>query len=150
MVSRLRIIGIVSIVLLLIGGTGFAWGSYQQATTTCESGHLLNVESVGAGESPDSSFERVSFDNVSAVEQRIFLEALTAEDNFSRTYEDAEFGNVSQAVVTYRGEQYLAQTMVNDCIGMKSTFIRIGGIILALIGAGGLALVTGWRRFKTP
>lgn len=150
MVSPLRSISILSIVLLLIGGTGFAWGSYEQATTPCESGYLLGVEYVEADESPDSSYERVSFDNLSAVEQRILLEALTGERNMSRSYEDSEFGNVSHAVVTYRGEQYLTQTVVNDCMRQRATFSRIGGILLALIGVGGLALVTAWRRFTAP
>lgn len=50
MVSPLRIISGVSVVLLLIGGIGFAWGSYEQAITTCETGYLLSLEYIEADE----------------------------------------------------------------------------------------------------
>ena len=146
MTSITRIIGAIGVVLLLIGGTGIAWGSYNQALYDCESGSSMSISNLTADETTAPQTEPVGFDNLSSVEQRIFLEAYTSPTNTAETYQNWPTSRFENArVVTYRGQQYRVQGLTSVCGIPPGTYIKYAGIASSIIGVGFLT-VTGLKR----
>jgi hypothetical protein len=139
-------VAIVGIVLMLFGGTMIAGGTYQQATSDCTSANGLHVtEAPGTG----SDDEATHFDDLSPVEQRIFLEAYTGENNSSREYEDwsrSWFDDVRS--VTYRGERFQVSVFTTACDQEDGPNLKHVGISTVLVGATVLAVPQIRRRSK--
>lgn len=74
-----RLVMVVGLVLLVGGIASGSWGVYQQATTTCESGYGVTIIPLEANETADPTAEHVAYSTLSATEQQIFRDILTAE-----------------------------------------------------------------------
>ena len=148
MPSIIKTVGLLGVIFLLVGGTAVAWGSYQQAANPCESGYQLSIDRSQVNETSDSRYERTTFADLSAVEQRIFLEAVTDTYNLSRMYQNtSQFTNISGKIVSYRNEEYVTQTVVSGCGVQPGTYTKLGGGLATFIGLGNLIFAGVWRRF---
>ncbi|MFC4450650.1 hypothetical protein [Halorussus aquaticus] len=135
----------VGLFALVCGGTLGAYGVYQQTTDTCESGTGLTVHRLAANETADPALERVAYENLSAAEQEVFREILTAET--TPVYQQSGvLDGLTRKVVTYRGGRYeTSRQFESDCFGAGETYAFLGGVVALLGGlvAGG---AYGWRR----
>ena len=139
MLSILRAIRVIGVILLLIGSSLGIVGISLQIMDTCESGSGITIHRLNANETPDASFDQVTYENLSTAEQRVFTEILTAETTPIYQNESAVYG-LSQKVVTYRGEQYETSVpFIADCFNSGMGFMFLGSIIAIL---GGVIVVT--------
>lgn len=147
MATTIRLAGIVGVALVLVGGAGIVGGGYLQTTDECISGTQLEIDRLSENTTEFSQSERVRFDTLTAVEQRIFLEAYTGQHDLSRIYQNwssSRFEGIR--VVTYRGTQYEIGEVVVDCgISSYVIYLKFGGRGSFLLGIGVLALTGGWR-----
>ena len=138
---------VIGLVLLLGGVASGGWGVYQQTTDTCVSGYGLTIIHLEANESADLTAEHVTYSNLSATEQRIFREILTAET--TPIYQNSTpLEGLTQKVVTYQGEQYVTSRLfVSDCANGWALF-KIWGGLTALLGGVIVVATSGWRRLQ--
>ena len=137
-----RIVGTTGLILLLIGGTGVVLGSYSQGVDNCESGSSISISSFVADDNTNSQIAPVPFDDLSPVEQRIFLEAYTRTHNISDIYQEwstSRFEDIR--AVTYQQQQYEISHIVTDCGISTGKFIKFGGIVSVVIGLGLFGIV---------
>lgn len=125
-------VGIIGVVLILLGGAMIAGGTYRQATSDCKSVEGLHVTTSSPG---GSNGAVTSFDDLSPVEQRIFLEAYTDDDNSSRSYENwsASWFDGVQAV-SYRNETYRVSVFTTACAEENRLNFKLVGIAIVLVG----------------
>lgn len=134
--------------VLLVGGVASGgWGVYQQATDTCESGYGLTITHLEENETADPAAEHITYSNLSATEQRVFREILTAET--TPIYQSSTpLEGLTQKVVTYQGEKYETSPLfVSDCF-KEWTLFKIGGGFTALLGGVIIVATYGWRRLR--
>lgn len=157
---NIRHVQIVGTLILLLGATGFATASYVEADYDCVSGTVLDIQVVDEKGTTDLQSNTISFGNLSAVEQRIFLEAYTysAESygvsdvyaNWSESWFD-EMGTYdepnSPLYVAHQGSYYEVIEGHVDCGLSNSTFVQLGGILSVLLG-GGILGVVGVLRMR--
>ena len=147
MPSVSRAVTVVGLVLLIGGIASGGWGVYQRAANTCESGYGVTITRLDENETADPTAEHVAYGNLSAVEQRIFREMLTAET--TAMYQDATpLEGLTQKVVTYRGERYeTGPLFVSDCVD-EWRFYEIWGGVTALLGGVIVVATSGWRWLR--
>lgn len=147
MVSLLRSLLVAGLVLLLAGVASGGWGVYQQVTDTCESGHGLTITQLEENETADPTVEHVEYSNLSATEQRVFQEILTAET--TPIYQNSSMlEGLTRKIVMYRGERYKTSGMfVSDCARAWRVKKTVGGLT-AFLGGVIVVATSGWRRFR--
>ena len=147
MPSISRAVTVIGLVLLIGGIASGGWGVYQQAADTCESGYGLTITHLEENETADSAAEHVAYGNLSATEQRVFREILTAET--TAIYQDSTpLEGLTQKVVTYRGEQYETSPLfVSDCVN-EWRFYKVWGGVTAFLGGVIVVATSGWRRLQ--
>ena len=141
-----RIVEVTGLILLLIGSTGIVSGIYNQGVDDCESGSAISISALTTDNNISSQAELISFDNLSPMEQRIFLEAYTSTYNISEIYQKwpiSRFDDVR--AVTYQRQQYEVSKIVTDCGISIGRLIKFGGIVSAVIGLGFLGIVGVYR-----
>ena len=125
MSRTVRVSTVIGIAILLVGAVLVAGGSYWTAFVTC-SGTSLSIDRSTGGDPSDSASGRVSFEGLSPVEQRIFLEAYTA-DGRSATYADwssSWFDGIER--VSYRGDRYEVVAIHADCAPVGVYAVSLG------------------------
>ena len=162
MISSRRV-AIVASTLVVIGGVGFFVGGQMASADNCVSGTYFQFEPVTESKVADLSGNTTAFENLTAVEQRIFLEAYTDSvdgGGYSDTYADRSeewfSGNPGTGTATgdtpsyvaYHGEYYEPQPMAVDCGVSTGGLVQIASILSGLIGAVVLAVVAGWRGLQ--
>lgn len=147
MPSISRAVMVIGLVSLIGGVASSGWGVYQQATDTCESGYGMTITHLEENETTDSTAEYVAYSNLSATEQQIFREILTAE--MTPIYQNSTpLEGLTQKVVTYQGEQYETSSLfVSDCANGWALF-KIWGGLTALLGGVIVVATSGWRRLR--
>jgi hypothetical protein len=138
----------IGVVLLLVGGLSGAWGLYLEATDTCVEGQGVTVDRLGANESAPLATAQVEYENLTSAEQRVFRDALTAEE--PPVYENTTaVSGVANTVVTYRGDRYRVSPLFeNDCPPEVSRiFIVVGGFGM-LVGLLSLSTLYAWRELR--
>ena len=116
-------------------------------TDECRSGTALHV-SPTSPDADDHTEGLRGFDELTPVEQRLFLEAYTDDHDSTDVYENwsrSWFDDVRS--VAYRGERYAVTVAVVDC-GAPGREPRNRGIHAALAGLAVLGLAAGWRRLR--
>ncbi|MFC4358804.1 hypothetical protein ACFO0N_12710 [Halobium salinum] len=152
--SLLRTVSLVGLTLLLLGAAAVGGATVGAVPNDCTSGHGVSVHALGADESVDPGTEVVAFEDLSPVEQRVFLEAYTDRENgndygSSPVYEGGVPWDTDARVVEYRGERYEVGTWVADCGPGYRFVLGFGGGAVALVGAlvlGLAGVVGGYRR----
>lgn len=137
----------IGLVLLVGGAASGGWGLYLHATNTCESGYGVTITHLEENETADPAAEHITYSNLSATEQRVFKEILTAET--SPIYQNStQVDGLEQEVVTYRGERYeTGRRFVSDCAPVWPLF-TIGGGFTAILGGVIVVATYGWRRVR--
>lgn len=145
MPSIARTVMTIGLVLLVVGVASGSWGVYQQATDTCESGYGLTITKLEENETASPTAEHVAYSNLSATEQQVFQDILTAEE--TPIYQNSTpLEGLSEKVVTYQGEQYETSPLfVSDCANGWAIF-KFWGSLIALLGGVIVITVFGWRR----
>jgi hypothetical protein len=138
---------VIGLVLVIGGIASGGWGVYQQATDTCESGYGLTIIHLEENETADSTAEHVAYSNLSATEQRVFREILTAET--TPIYQNSTpLEDLTQKVVTYQDEQYETSPLfVSDCAN-EWEFYKIWGGVTALLGGVIVVATSEWGRLR--
>jgi hypothetical protein len=147
MPSISRSVMAIGLVLLVVGVASGSWGVYQQTTDTCESGYGLTITKLEENETASSTAEHVAYSNLSATEQQVFQDILTAEE--TPIYQNStQLEGLSEKIVTYRGEQYETSPLfVSDCANGWAIF-KIWGGLIALLGGVIVIAASGWRRLR--
>lgn len=142
--SVARYAAAIGAVLVVLGGAGVAVGGIQAAAASCDSGQSLYVSTTEGTDSTDP----VAFEELSPVEQRIFLEAVTDENDVSRDYDEWSSWFERVDAVTYRGQTYEVTRIHSDCVpGFGRVFLFFG---LPVVFAGLWLFVPAyfWRRYS--
>lgn len=130
-------LGRVGIFLLVVGSLAFAFGSNMAAAYSCVQGTSLSLSPVS--DETESNGEIVEFDDLTPVEQRIFLEGYTDRNKLSDIYGNWSsewFGDDSYyGAVVYRGTTYSIERSPTVCGLPPGTFLRPGGLALLLVGS---------------
>lgn len=142
-----RTLATVGVALLIVGGVLGATGYVETQTPSCESGSGLYIDRLDSGADASDGYEATAFENLTPAGQRVFLEAYTDESALSRLYESSVPGDASGRVVAYRGERYVTNTVVSDCVTPLGDVAAFGGAALSLVGLL-LALVAGARAWR--
>lgn len=128
----------LGVVLVLLGGVGFAAGSVMAAQYDCVSGTELAIDRVAE---PDTDNNTTAFAELSPVEQRLFLEAYTSSSGDRRygeryaNWSEGWFnGSSGPAYVEYSGEYWELSFFAADCGVSVGVFVRGGGALGALLG----------------
>lgn len=150
MVSRRRAAAFAG-ALIVLGGVGFFVGGQMALTDNCVSGRSFQFEPIAESNEADLNGNTTAFENLTAVEQRIFLEAYTdAIDGtgYSDTYADWSEAWFNGNSVAYRGAYYEPQPLAVDCGVSTGGLVQLASILLGLIGAVAFAVVAAWRVLK--
>ncbi|GGL24428.1 hypothetical protein GCM10009037_04910 [Halarchaeum grantii] len=142
-----RTLATVGVALLIVGGVLGATGYVETQTPSCESGSGLSIDRLDAGADAPSGYEATAFENLTPTGQRVFLEAYTDDSGLSRLYESAAPDAASGRVVAYRGERYVTNAIVSDCVTPLGDVAAFGGAALSLVGLL-LALAAGVRAWR--
>lgn len=135
---------VVGAVLVLAGGTATAAGTYQELTADCPPSDVLLVDQLGPNESPEK--EGVPLEDLSAEQQRVFLDALRNEDNTTGSATGITATVLDDYVVTYQGKRYsITQVHIDrfDCEPAYASLLMRGGPALAFAGAGLMVAADG-------
>lgn len=145
MPSISRTVLVIGLVLLVGGVASGSLGVYQQTTDTCESGYGLTITKLEENETASPTAEHVAYSNLTATEQQVFQDILTAEE--TPIYKNSTpLEALSEKVVTYRGGQYETSPLfVSDCAKGWAIF-QIWGAFSALLGGLIVIAAFGWRR----
>lgn len=142
-----RSIATLGAILVVLGAVGFAGGTYLLWTDECRSGTELHVSTVSS-DADDRTEGLRAFDELTPVEQRVFLEAYTDDHDSTDVYENwsrSWFDDVR--FVAYRGERYEVTVAVVDC-GAPGRELRNRGVHGALAGLAALGLASARRRLR--
>jgi hypothetical protein len=159
--------GRLGLVLVLIGGTGFAGGNFIQAQDDCVSGTGIEIANVSSQNTTAFMNQTAPFSELSPDEQRIFLEAYTESTEEQRLSEPQmnwsdswfvressttdQFGDQSRRIryVEYRNEYWELTIFHADCGVSSGTFIWIGGVLVLVLGGSVLAIAGLWRLLSS-
>lgn len=137
----------LGVVLLVVGLGAIAWGGYAAATNPCTSGSPLSVDRFAPDETPPAGYERVDFADLPPAERPLFLEVVNGLGGTSRRYASSSaLADLRHHVFSYRGDEYVTNTIVADCGPSPLEFFGpVGGDVSAV----GLVVAVGsivWRR----
>jgi len=128
-----RTIAWVGVLLIIVGLAGGVIGGHQLSSNRCVSGYRLSADRV-----PNSSAEAngtVNFSSLSPTDQRLFLEALTAPNDRSRTYgSTGTFSSVAPRRIVYREQVYVTNVLAVDCGTPSGLYPAIGGGVSLVLG----------------
>lgn len=129
-----RTIAWIGIVLIVIGAIGGGIGEYHLLSNPCRSGYQLTVDTVSRDTTAPGT--RTNFSALSATNQRLFLEALTAPTRHSRTYgSTGTFDTITQRQIVYRKRAYITNVVAVDCASTPyGLFTAVGGGNSLVIG----------------
>jgi hypothetical protein len=145
MSSIARVLAVLGLAVLAVGGAAAGYGVYEQRTDTCESRHGVTAFPAAANETTES-FDRVAYENLSAAEQRAFRGAVW--NGSTNVVENASVREaLSGKVVVYEGDRYETVVWVSDCARSYVAFVVYGGLSAA-VGAVVTGGAFGWRRLK--
>lgn len=141
MPSKAHLVRTASVILLLLG-TVFFSGGYFLSDGECTSGYALDLDRAEGSDTNTTEGNVTNFEDLSPMEQRIFLEAyvdLADRSGSSDVYAEwpeGRFGMGSDTplYVDYRGELFETEIHTVDCGLPTDELLQSFGVFLGSIG----------------